>query len=156
MEADGIGRCRGSNIFQIGSEMALRLSALSAGRPLPPRMVSGTHFCYRLSRPRTILWLEWLSEFKNLVTTQITNRRKMLIIYNGRAPSHAVPGFFVTCRNMQQGYSRGIAPDWYSDSLRFESFPRHRPSQQNVHQSSSMHIPGQYLQLGQDHFPLTV
>jgi hypothetical protein len=31
--------------------MAVRLSALSAGGPLPPRKILGTHFCYRLSRP---------------------------------------------------------------------------------------------------------
>jgi hypothetical protein len=30
--------------------MAVRLSALRAGRPLPPRNLPGTHFCSRLSR----------------------------------------------------------------------------------------------------------
>jgi hypothetical protein len=30
----------------------VRLSALSAGRPLPPRKIPGTHFCERLSRPQ--------------------------------------------------------------------------------------------------------
>jgi hypothetical protein len=35
-----------------GSQMAVRLSALRAGRPLPPRKFPGTHFCYRLSRPQ--------------------------------------------------------------------------------------------------------
>jgi hypothetical protein len=30
--------------------MAVRLSALRAGRPLPPRKIPGTHFCYRMSR----------------------------------------------------------------------------------------------------------
>jgi hypothetical protein len=30
--------------------MAVRLSALRAGRPLLPRKIPGTHFCYRLSR----------------------------------------------------------------------------------------------------------
>jgi hypothetical protein len=30
--------------------MAVRLSALRAGRPLPPRKIPGTHFCYSLSR----------------------------------------------------------------------------------------------------------
>jgi hypothetical protein len=44
---------RGSHIFQtIASQMAVRLSALRARRPLPPRMIPGTHFCYRLSRPQ--------------------------------------------------------------------------------------------------------
>jgi hypothetical protein len=32
--------------------MAVRLSALHAGRPLPPRKVPGTHFSLRLSRPQ--------------------------------------------------------------------------------------------------------
>jgi hypothetical protein len=32
--------------------MAVRLSALRAGRALPPRNLPGTHFCYRLSRPQ--------------------------------------------------------------------------------------------------------
>jgi hypothetical protein len=32
--------------------MAARLSALRAGRPLPPRKILGTHFCYRLSQPQ--------------------------------------------------------------------------------------------------------
>ena len=30
----------------------VRLSALRTGRPLPPRNVPGTHFCWRLSRPQ--------------------------------------------------------------------------------------------------------
>jgi hypothetical protein len=29
----------------IGSQMAVRLSALRAGSPLPPRNIPGTHFC---------------------------------------------------------------------------------------------------------------
>jgi hypothetical protein len=32
--------------------MAVRMSALRAGRPLPPRKIPGTHFCYKLSRPQ--------------------------------------------------------------------------------------------------------
>jgi hypothetical protein len=32
--------------------MAVRLSALRAGRSLPPRKIPGTHFCQRLSRPQ--------------------------------------------------------------------------------------------------------
>jgi hypothetical protein len=32
--------------------MAVRLSALRAGSPLPPRKIPGTHFCQRLSRPQ--------------------------------------------------------------------------------------------------------
>jgi hypothetical protein len=35
-----------SHIFQtVGSLMAVRLSALRAGRSLPPRKIPGTHFC---------------------------------------------------------------------------------------------------------------
>jgi hypothetical protein len=32
--------------------MAVRLSALGAGRALPPRNLPGSHFCLRLSRPQ--------------------------------------------------------------------------------------------------------
>jgi hypothetical protein len=32
--------------------MAVRLSALPAGRPLSPRKIPGTHFCQRLGRPQ--------------------------------------------------------------------------------------------------------
>jgi hypothetical protein len=32
--------------------MAVKLSALCAGRPLPPRKIPGTHICQRLSRPQ--------------------------------------------------------------------------------------------------------
>jgi hypothetical protein len=32
--------------------MTVRLSALRAGRPLPPRKIPGTHFSYMLSRPQ--------------------------------------------------------------------------------------------------------
>jgi hypothetical protein len=39
-------RRRGSHIFwTVGSEMAVRLSALRVCRPLPPRNTPGTHFC---------------------------------------------------------------------------------------------------------------
>jgi hypothetical protein len=38
---------------RIGSEMAVRLSVLHAGRPsFTPRKIPGNHFCYRLSRPQ--------------------------------------------------------------------------------------------------------
>jgi hypothetical protein len=50
MEAYWDVRRRGSHVFYtVGSQMALRLSALSAGRALHPRKIPGTHFCYRLS-----------------------------------------------------------------------------------------------------------
>jgi hypothetical protein len=46
-------RPRGSHIFYtIGSQMAVRFAALRAGRPLLPREIPGTHFCWRLSRPQ--------------------------------------------------------------------------------------------------------
>jgi hypothetical protein len=39
-------RRRGSHIAQtIGSQMAVRLSALHAGRTLPPTIIPGTDFC---------------------------------------------------------------------------------------------------------------
>jgi hypothetical protein len=44
--------------------MAVRLSVLRAGRPLPSREIPGTHFCWRLSRPQghsaagRIRWIE--------------------------------------------------------------------------------------------------
>jgi hypothetical protein len=44
--------------------MAVRLSALRAGRPFPPRKISGTHFCYRLVDPRAIVRLERLDKLK--------------------------------------------------------------------------------------------
>jgi hypothetical protein len=44
-------RRRGSHIFLIiGTQMAVGLSASRAGRPLPLRKITLTHFCYRLSR----------------------------------------------------------------------------------------------------------
>jgi hypothetical protein len=36
----------------IGSQMAVKLLALSAARPSPLREIPGTHFCQRLSRPQ--------------------------------------------------------------------------------------------------------
>jgi hypothetical protein len=43
---------RSSHIFwTIGSQMVVRLSALRAGRPSPPRNIPGTHLRWRLSRP---------------------------------------------------------------------------------------------------------
>jgi hypothetical protein len=37
--------CETSGLSQIGSQMAVRLSGLRAGRPLPLRKIPGTHFC---------------------------------------------------------------------------------------------------------------
>jgi hypothetical protein len=40
-----LGR-RGSHIFyKIGSQMAVKFSALLSGRPLLPMKIPGTHFC---------------------------------------------------------------------------------------------------------------
>jgi hypothetical protein len=51
MEAHGVVGRRGSHIFYtIGSQMAVRLSALRTGHPLLPGKIPGTHFCYRASR----------------------------------------------------------------------------------------------------------
>jgi hypothetical protein len=45
MEAHRVVRRRGAHIFyKIGSQMAVRLSVLRAGRPLPPGKISGAHF----------------------------------------------------------------------------------------------------------------
>jgi hypothetical protein len=48
--------------------MAVRLSALRAGRALPPRNLPGTHFCWRLSRvdPSAIVRLEGLGQLKKI------------------------------------------------------------------------------------------
>jgi hypothetical protein len=52
----------------IGSQMVARLSALRTGRTLLPRniiiFVSGTHFCYRLSKPQGLERPERLGKFK--------------------------------------------------------------------------------------------
>jgi hypothetical protein len=45
-EGPHVLRHRGAHIFYtIGSHMAVRLSVLRAGRPLPPGKFPGTHFC---------------------------------------------------------------------------------------------------------------
>jgi hypothetical protein len=46
VETHRVVRRRGSHIFKtVGSQMAVRLSALRAGRPLPPRNIPGPYFC---------------------------------------------------------------------------------------------------------------
>jgi hypothetical protein len=46
-------RGRGSHIFYtVTDRLAIRLSALRAGRPLTPERIPGTHFCQKLSRPQ--------------------------------------------------------------------------------------------------------
>jgi hypothetical protein len=63
MEAYRAARCRESQIvYTIDLQMAVRLSALSDGRVLPPERFSGTHFCYRLSKPQGLVRLERLGK----------------------------------------------------------------------------------------------
>jgi hypothetical protein len=62
--------------------MAVRLSALSTGRTLLPRniiicSISGTHFCYRLSKPQGLVRPEGLGKFKNL-PHGVSNLRSLL------------------------------------------------------------------------------
>jgi hypothetical protein len=48
--------------------MTVRLSALRADRALPLETFSGTHFCYRLSKPPTaIVRLEGLVKLKKII-----------------------------------------------------------------------------------------
>jgi hypothetical protein len=65
VEAHRVVRRRGSHIFfRHGSQMVVRLSALRAGRPLPPMNIPGTHFCSRLSEPRATVRLGEFSKLK--------------------------------------------------------------------------------------------
>jgi hypothetical protein len=55
---------QGFHIIQaIGSQMAVRLSTLHIGHPLPPRNIPGTHFCLKLSRPQgySALLFSWIN-----------------------------------------------------------------------------------------------
>jgi hypothetical protein len=62
MEAYRVVRRRGSYISRtIRSQMAVQLSALRAGRSLTPERSSGTHLCYKLSKPQAMVRLEELS-----------------------------------------------------------------------------------------------
>jgi hypothetical protein len=51
--------------------MAVRLSALRAGRPLTPRKIPGTHLCWRLS---AMLQLEGLTHTHTYIYS-VTGRR---------------------------------------------------------------------------------
>jgi hypothetical protein len=63
---------RSSQIFYtIGSQMVVRLSALSAGRPLPPRRFLLLIILRGLVDSRAVVWLEGLGQFKNSVTSGI-------------------------------------------------------------------------------------
>jgi hypothetical protein len=45
--------------------MAVRLSALRTGRALLPQKYSGTHFCYRLSKPHShggVCFIFWAAD----------------------------------------------------------------------------------------------
>jgi hypothetical protein len=58
-------RRRGFNVFlKIGSQMAVRLSALRADRPLPPEI-----FLVLISVTPAILWLKDLIQLKNPMTS---------------------------------------------------------------------------------------
>jgi hypothetical protein len=83
VEADRGLRRRGShNILIIGSQMAVRLSALRADRPLLPRIIPGTHFCQRLSRPqghRAVGRIKSIEKSKDL--RYVFNSRTILRIF---------------------------------------------------------------------------
>jgi hypothetical protein len=63
--------------------MAVTLSVLRAGRPLLPRKIPRTHFCYRdCVGPSAILWLEGLGQLKNPVTSSgIESATFRLVVY---------------------------------------------------------------------------
>jgi hypothetical protein len=53
--------------------MAVRLSALRAGRPLPPRKIPGIHFCQKLSRPKghsTAVGIRSIKKSNDLIVTR--------------------------------------------------------------------------------------
>jgi hypothetical protein len=61
VRAHRIVRRRGSHIFQtIGPQMTVKLSALRAGRPLPPKKIPGNYFCQKLSRPQGHIAARWI------------------------------------------------------------------------------------------------
>jgi hypothetical protein len=50
--------------------MAVRLSALRAGHPLPPKKIPGTHFSYRMSRPHdhsAAWWIRSIEKSSDLI-----------------------------------------------------------------------------------------
>jgi hypothetical protein len=59
--------------------------------PFNPRKIPGTHFCYRLSQPKAITWLEGLDELKNPMTSsgikpaifQLVSQCLNLLCYKG-------------------------------------------------------------------------
>jgi hypothetical protein len=70
MEAHRVVRGWGSHTFYtIGSQTAVRLSALRAGRPLPPRKIPGTHFYENWVDPRAIVRLEGLGQLKKFTSS---------------------------------------------------------------------------------------
>jgi hypothetical protein len=84
VEVDRVVRRRGSNIFYaIGSQMAGRLSALCAGRPLPPGRFLVLISVRGWVDPRAIVRLEGLGQFKNPITSSGQNinvRNKLYMI----------------------------------------------------------------------------
>jgi hypothetical protein len=70
MKAQRVVRRRGSHIFYtIVSQMAVRLSALRAGRPLPPRRFLVLISVRGRVDPRAIVRLEGLGKLKNPMTS---------------------------------------------------------------------------------------
>jgi hypothetical protein len=70
MEAHKIVRGQGSHIFYtINSETVVRLSALRAGRPLPPRKIPGTQSIRGQVDFWTLVRLEGLVQLKNPMTS---------------------------------------------------------------------------------------
>jgi hypothetical protein len=70
MEAHTVVRRRGAHIFwTIGSQMAVRLSALHAGCPLPPQEDYWYSFVRGWVNSRAIVWLEGLGQLKNPITS---------------------------------------------------------------------------------------
>jgi hypothetical protein len=61
--------------------MAVRLSALRAGRALPAEISYGTHFCWRMSKPRAMVRLEGLGKLKKC-NDLIENRTRGLPTYS--------------------------------------------------------------------------
>jgi hypothetical protein len=67
VEAYRVERCWGIHIvYTISSQTALRFSPLCTSRALLPRnfIVSGIHFCWRMSKPQGLVQLEELDNLK--------------------------------------------------------------------------------------------
>jgi hypothetical protein len=68
VKAHRVVRCRGSHIFyRIGSQMAVRLSALRTGSPLTTGIFLVLIFVRGRVDPRTIMWLEGRDKLKKKI-----------------------------------------------------------------------------------------